>query len=91
MIGRLGYGIMEIRQSGQTKSYYVDGGFVQVTGDTVAVLTDKLQPPNSFTVADADEELRDALALPAGQPALAAIKDKAVVRARARKQVASNS
>lgn len=90
MVGRLGYGIMEVKQSGQAQSYYIDGGFVQVTGESVAVLTDKLQSPSVITEAGAEEELREALALPAGQPALTAIKEKAVMRARARKQVASH-
>ncbi len=87
MIGRLGYGLLEVKSAGKNETYYVDGGFVQVTGDSVAVLTDRMQNPNTINASDAEEELRTALALPSSQPAAAAIKNKAVSRARARKHV----
>ncbi len=91
MVGRLGYGLMKVTAGGQTNVYFVDGGFAQVTRDGVAVLTDRLQAPNQIKSDQADEELRNALALPSNQPALAAIKEKALNRARSRKQLASKA
>lgn len=41
LIGRLGYGEMRLKTGNQTVSYYVDGGFVQVAGNVVSVLTNR--------------------------------------------------
>ena len=39
MIGRLGYGEMRIGREAGSRRYYVEGGFVEVLGDVVSVLT----------------------------------------------------
>jgi F-type H+-transporting ATPase subunit epsilon len=91
MVARLGYGVMQINTTSGKQEHYVDGGFVQVTKEGVAVLTDKLQSPKSITAASAEEELRTALAMPSNQPALMAIKNRAVERARSRKHVAESA
>ena len=39
MIGRLGVGEMRLRQGETVRRFYVEGGFVEVVNDTVAVLT----------------------------------------------------
>jgi hypothetical protein len=41
LIGRLGHGEMRIREGTKTLRYYVDGGFVEVNGDVVSVLTNR--------------------------------------------------
>src|SRR5207244_10971072 len=41
LIGRLGFGELRIVQGGQTKHFFVDGGFVQVRDNVVTVLTSK--------------------------------------------------
>ena len=91
MIGRLGYGLMRVTdKSGVKTSYYVDGGFVQVADELVTILTDAMVDPQTLKSAQTSDELRDALALPSNKPELAAIKNKAVMRARARDHIASN-
>lgn len=84
MVGRLGFGLLRFKQGAQTQEHYIDGGFVQVTGDAVAILTDRRQDVAAVTAEDTDSELAAAMALPSTDPALAAIKDRAVNRARAR-------
>src|SRR5277367_3965922 len=45
LIGRLGYGELRLRsESGQSERYYVGGGFVQVAGNVVSVLTEEAVP-----------------------------------------------
>ena len=44
MIGRLGFGELRIRNGDTVLRYYVDGGFVQVSGDVVTVLTNRAIP-----------------------------------------------
>ena len=87
MVGRVGYGLLKVRRGNVETVFYVDGGFVQVTRDTVSVLTDRMQDPAKLNAAEVDRELRDALALPSMQPAQAAIKTRAVDRARARHRI----
>src|SRR3954454_20880303 len=65
LIGRLGYGEMRIKSGGQTLAYYVDGGFVQVADNVVAVLTSRAVPAKSLDPAAAAAELQVALARPA--------------------------
>ncbi len=44
MIGRLGFGELRLVRDTGTERYYVDGGFVQVKDDVIAVLTNKAIP-----------------------------------------------
>jgi F-type H+-transporting ATPase subunit epsilon len=44
LIGRLGYGELRLVAGGQTRHYYVDGGFVQVANNVVSVLTNRAMP-----------------------------------------------
>ena len=41
MIGRLGFGEMRIREGNNIYRYYVDGGFVEVSGNMVSILTQR--------------------------------------------------
>src|SRR5262245_4834165 len=83
LIGRLGYGEMRIRSGGQTVAYYVDGGFVQVAENVVAVLTNRAVPANSLDAAAAETRLQTALQQPAHSPELMDIRDRKVSQARA--------
>jgi F-type H+-transporting ATPase subunit epsilon len=58
LIGRLGFGELRITHGSQVKHYYVDGGFVQVRGNVVTVLTSKAIPVKDIKVADAESVLR---------------------------------
>jgi F-type H+-transporting ATPase subunit epsilon len=83
LIGRLGYGEMRIRTAGQTIRYYVDGGFVQVADNVVAVLTNRAVPASRLDPAAAEVQLQTALARPANTPELFEIRDRQVAQARA--------
>jgi len=61
MIGRLGYGELRIRTSGDTKHYYVDGGFVQVADNLVSVLTNSAKPAADVNADLAQEQITEAL------------------------------
>ncbi len=60
LIGRLGFGELRIRQGAQTGHYYVDGGFVQVQGNTVTVLTSRALKAEEVRPADAQAALQAA-------------------------------
>ena len=60
MIGRLGPGELRVRTGSEEKRFYVDGGFVQVADNAVAVLTGKSIPAGEIDVAAAKEALQKA-------------------------------
>src|SRR5688572_12797837 len=76
LIGRLGYGEMRIKSGGSTLTYYVDGGFVQVQGNVVAVLTNRAVPAKELDAAVAERHLGAALERSANTPELFEIRDR---------------
>jgi F-type H+-transporting ATPase subunit epsilon len=83
LIGRLGYGELRIKSGGQTETYYIDGGFVQVADNVVAVLTNRAIPVASLDLRAAETQLEAALAKPGNTPELQEIRTRAVAQARA--------
>lgn len=83
LIGRLGFGEMRIKRGAQTESYYLDGGFVQVADNVVAVLTNRALPANRLDVAAAEAQLEAANRRLANTPELFEIRDRQVAQARA--------
>jgi F-type H+-transporting ATPase subunit epsilon len=91
MIGRLGYGEMRISEGGRTDRYYVDGGFVQVSGNIVSVLTNRAVPAAQLNADVAQEQLASARNRPAHSPELLAIRERAEMQARAQIRVATRA
>lgn len=88
LVGRLGYGFLRIGLSGSSMQYFIEGGLVQVQGDVVSVLTDRLVAAEEITSTSAAEAMKDALAIPTDQPELSASREKAIARARAMSRLA---
>src|SRR5881275_426844 len=83
LIGRLGYGEMRIKSGGQTTVYYLDGGFVQVADNVVAVLTNRAIPAKSVDAAAAEAQLQTALQKTANSPETFEIRERQIAQARA--------
>jgi F-type H+-transporting ATPase subunit epsilon len=90
LVGRLGYGVLRIKSAEGTKSYFVDGGFVQVSKNVISVLTDRVVGTDQITPASAEQALKAALELPFHKSDLAVIREKACSRARAMVRVAAS-
>lgn len=88
MIGRLGSGEIRLRQGNQLERYFVEGGFVQVSDNTVSVLTGRAIPVSQLDAASAASQLEAALAEPAASPEEQDIRDRNVQRLRAQLRVA---
>jgi F-type H+-transporting ATPase subunit epsilon len=88
MIGRLGCGEMRIRSESQVDRYYVEGGFVEVLGDVVTVLTQRAVPAHELDEAVAEEQLSSAQLRKATTPEARAVRDRAVEQGRAQMRVA---
>ena len=88
MIGRLGYGELRFTSGGQASRYYVDGGFVQVAGNIVSVLTNRAMPASAIDGQAAREQLTAARARKANSEELLAIRDRLERQARAQIRLA---
>jgi F-type H+-transporting ATPase subunit epsilon len=91
LIGRLGFGEMRIRSDGKESRYYVDGGFVQVAGDVVSVLTSRAIPTDQVDGKTAHDQLTAALRRPIHTPELLQIRDRLLDQARAQIRVARHT
>ena len=88
MIGRLGYGEMRIDRGDTVDRYYVEGGFVEVLGDVVSILTNRAIPADKIDAEVAEEQLSTARSREANTPELMAIRDRAVLQSRAQIRIA---
>ena len=91
MIGRLGFGELRIRSEGQLQRFYVDGGFVQVAGDVVSILTDRALPASEVDQAAAEAQLQSAFEQPAAGQEQLAIRERNIARARGQIRVAQQA
>jgi F-type H+-transporting ATPase subunit epsilon len=89
VIARLGYGELRVRRGGERLRYYVDGGFAQVAGNVVSVLTGRAMPADQVDVATAEEQLRSALGRTASGDEQLAIRDRLLAQARSQLRVAT--
>lgn len=88
LIGRLGYGEMRLKTGNQSVSYYVDGGFVQVAGNVVSVLTNRAVAADKVELKKAEELLDEATKRPGNTDELLAIRERGIAQARAQIRVA---
>ncbi|MDR3182257.1 MAG: ATP synthase F1 subunit epsilon [Planctomycetaceae bacterium] len=89
LVARLGAGELRITDSGgSVTNYYVEGGFAEVIGDTINLLTMHALPASELDVARAEEQLEKALARPGDTPELAKIRQEKIYSRRARLRVA---
>lgn len=58
-VGRLGTGELVLEGPSGTQRYFVDGGFVQIKGSVVSVLTHSARPTNEIDVSAAEQELEE--------------------------------
>ncbi|MDR2117456.1 MAG: ATP synthase F1 subunit epsilon [Planctomycetaceae bacterium] len=89
LVARLGAG--ELRITGtdnQLTSYYVEGGFVEILDNTVALLSMHALPSKDLDVTRAEEQLTNALARPSNTPELAKIREEKLYSRRARLRLA---
>ncbi len=92
MIGRLGYGELRLNcQGGQTKRYYVDGGFVQVVDNVVSVMTNRAIPAKDLNAEEVEAALNEARTMKATTDEAFELRDRTVVQTRAQLRIAKKS
>lgn len=65
LIGRLGTGELKVTTGSGERSFFIDGGFAQVQGSVISLLTHRAIPLADLTVAEAEKQLAAAQAKPA--------------------------
>jgi len=91
MIGRLGYGELRLVTGGQSRHYYVDGGFVQVAGNVVSVLTNRAVSSSTLDAQVAAEQLAQARTRKANSEELFSTRDRLERQARAQMHLAARA
>ncbi len=62
MVGRLGYGPLKVTTGRGEQLFYIDGGFAQVKGSVVSILTNRALLPADIDAAEAEQALSEASA-----------------------------
>jgi F-type H+-transporting ATPase subunit epsilon len=91
LVGRLGNGELRVRKGGETISYYVSGGFVEVLDDLVSLLPNQAQPISELDPEAIRPKFEAALQLPMRTPEEAAIRNRDVSRYRAQLHLATKA
>ena len=87
LIGRLGAGELRVRHGPETQRYYVEGGFAQVRGNVVTVLTPKAIKTEEIDTAAAQAQM-EAAKQPAATPEASAAQQETAAKARVQLRVA---
>ena len=60
LIGRLGSGELKVTTASGVRSFFIDGGFAQVQGSVISLLTHRAVAATELSVADAEKQLTTA-------------------------------
>lgn len=82
LICRMGIGILRLHTSDGQRDVFVDGGFAQVHGNQLTLLTGQARDAAEITMDGANQAIVEARALPAHDESSAAARTKAVRRAK---------
>ncbi|MEX0655033.1 MAG: ATP synthase F1 subunit epsilon [Phycisphaeraceae bacterium] len=83
MLVKLGYGPLRLDLAGgQSRTYFVGGGFAQMKDDRLTLLTDEATPADQIDLKEAQAALNEALALRAIGAESASKRDRDLARAR---------
>ncbi|HIF33758.1 MAG: ATP synthase F1 subunit epsilon [Pirellulaceae bacterium] len=88
MIGRLGYGELRLRTGGNVQRFYVDGGFVEVLGDTITVLTNQAVLTTEVDLEESRSQLAEANKLPIATAEQLEIRERRISQARGKIRLA---
>lgn len=91
MIGRLGYGEMRLTTSDGQTNLYVDGGFVQVAGDEVNVMTNRAMTLDKLDGDAAEKQLQESLEGSVGGDEAITARQRTVDQARAQVRLAKKT
>ncbi len=90
LIGRLGTGELRLTTGDHAQRFYVDGGFAQIRGNVVTVLTSRAVPAEEIDVAKAEADL-EAARQPAATAKERESRQQAAAKARIQLRIAGRA
>ena len=91
LIGRLGFGEMRLKVGDKVTRYYLDGGFVQVAGDVVSVLTNRAMLASEIDSQAAQKQLEEAFGQSIATEEFEEIRDRNIAQARGQIRVSKRA
>lgn len=91
LIARLGYGELRAQGQGNVERFFVDGGFVQVQNNVIAVLTPRAVPAAQIDAQAVSRELKATVAQVAASPESLAAKQRTQLQLRGQLAVAARA
>ena len=92
LIGRLGVGELRLQTTeGKTKTYFIDGGFVQIADNIVSIMSNRAIAASSINADEIREKLKEVAEQKANSDELLDARDKAISSARAQLRVAERA
>lgn len=89
LLARVGIGSMRLDfPGGASRWYMLEGGFAQMLGDRLTILSDKSTPAETLIASDATRELEAALAMSAADEEAIKAREKAQQAAREKRRMA---
>ena len=89
MVCRLGIGVARFETNNEVKRLYIDGGFAQMVGNRLTLLTRQAREVEDISRTDAQKALTDAQAMPTLSDAEFDARQSAVKRAQVQLGVSS--
>lgn len=89
LLARVGIGSMRLDfPGGASRWFMLEGGFAQMLGDRLTILSDKSTPAETLIASDAARELEAALAMPASDEPSIKAREQAQQAAREKRRLA---
>jgi len=89
LLARVGIGSMRLDfPGGASRWFMLEGGFAQMLGDRLTILSDKSTPAETLIASDAARELEAALAMPARDEPSIKAREQAQQAAREKRRLA---
>jgi F-type H+-transporting ATPase subunit epsilon len=87
LVAKLGTGVLRVESGNDKRRLFVDGGFAQMVGDKLTILTESAREPEAIDPAAVERELVAARALVVRDDASVARRDRAYARVRAQRTI----
>ena len=91
VIARLGFGPLRLKSPSAQRSYFLDGGFLQLRDNIVVILTNKAVESSSLNSAQIDQEIQSARSRPAASDSDIETRLTDLAKLRARLRLAKQS
>lgn len=90
LVCKLGIGVLRVELGTDRHAVFIDGGFAQVVGNRLTILTQHARMANEITVASAEKAMVEARALPVREADGSSRRDDAIRRAQVQLRLAKN-